>query len=246
MDVRQEVEFFDRFEAEHGDYDVLSEGGYRRFLTVFSELVAPKAGETGIDLGCGSGAFTRRLAKATGLSMTGMDISPRLVERAKHVSGGERYLVGDITETGLPPASYDIIVYSGVLHHCDERDLRVRMLKEGRRLLKPGGRMFAFDPSWHSPSMWLYRDPASPIHSKLGKTENEVLFKRDELAAEIAEAGFEDVRIRGVAGTTFRYVESFLARMILPLYNLYEILLRFSPLENRWGTFLISFARKGS
>ncbi len=244
MDVQREVEFFDDFEAKHGDYDVLGEGAYRRLLNWFDRLARPARGDKAIDLGCGTGAFTRRLAQAFPVDLTGVDISPRSIERAKSLAGPENYCVGDITRLAFPDASYDIIVYSGVLHHCDERHVRVNILKEGLRLLKPGGRLFAYDPSWHSPSMWLYRDPASPFFSSKGKTENEVLLKRAELQRELEEAGFGQIALHGAGGITFRYVESSIARLILPFYNLYELMLRFSPLENRWGTFLISSARK--
>jgi hypothetical protein len=57
-------------------------------------------------------------------------------------------------------------------------------------------------------------------------------------------AGFESVQISGVGGISFRFVESRIAGLILPLYNLYERLLRLSPLEDRLGTFLITVATK--
>jgi len=242
MDLDKEIAFFDRF-AEQGEYDVLGEGAYERLLSVFEELVRPERGERGIDLGCGTGAFTKRLLRF-GLDMTGMDISPVSVERANDTATAERYVVGDITKTGLPEASFDIICYSGVLHHFDEDALRLEVLREGCSILKPGGRLFAFDPSAHSPSMWLYRDPRSPLYSDKGKTENEVLLTRAGLESQLGEAGFGRVRVRGVSGTTFSFVESRFARLILPLYNLYERAVQRSPFENRLGTFLVSFAAK--
>src|SRR2546425_1035351 len=80
---------------------------------------------------------------------------------------------------------------------------RIQVIKEGFRILSPGGRLFSYDPSAHSPSMWLYRDPRSPFFSDEGKTQNEVLLRRDELAAELRAAGFDPVLIRGIAGITF-------------------------------------------
>ena len=32
MEIRSEIDFFDRFTAEHGEYDVLGEGAYRRLV----------------------------------------------------------------------------------------------------------------------------------------------------------------------------------------------------------------------
>ncbi|MGA7500558.1 MAG: class I SAM-dependent methyltransferase [Isosphaeraceae bacterium] len=243
MDVSKEVAFFDSFETEHGEYDVLGKGAYRRLLGLFGSLVRPREGERCFDLGCGTGAFTRRLS-AFNLDLTGVDISPRSIEAARKKSGHERYLVGDIRATNLADGEADIILYSGVLHHCNERAMRVEILREGLRILRPGGRLFAFDPSAHSPSMWLYRDPRSPFYSSKGKTENEVLLTRQDLRTELEEAGFSSIRIRGVSGISYTYVEETFARLILPLYNLYEAAVRFSPFEDRYGTFLLSFAVK--
>ena len=104
--------------------------------------------------------------------------------------------------------------------------------------------MFSYDPNAHSPSMWLYRDPRSPLFSNKGKTENEVLLRRKELAEEVGAAGFRSFLIRGVAGISFRFVMSERARSLLALYNAYEQVLRFSPFENRFGTFLVCVAKK--
>jgi SAM-dependent methyltransferase len=243
VDSQREVEFFDRFVADHGDYDVLAEGAYARLREAFVRGVRPQAGERCIDLGCGTGAFTRRL-RGLSLTLTGMDISPASVERARAIAPDIEFVVGDITATGHPAGRYDIILYSGVLHHFCTREARLGVLREGHRLLAPGGRLFAYDPSAQSPSMWLYRDPRSPLFSSKGKTENEVLLHRLELADELREAGFVDVQIRGLGGISFAYVESRLASIILPLYNAYEALLHLSPFENRLGTFLIAVAAK--
>jgi SAM-dependent methyltransferase len=170
-----------------------------------------------------------------------MDISPRSIARANAEAAGERYVAGDIRSTGLPTGSVDIICYSGVLHHLFDRPTRHAVLQEGRRILRDGGRLFAYDPSAHSPSMRLYRDPRSPCYSKEGKTDNEVLLDRNELGEDLRLAGFNDIRVAGIAGITFRYVEGRFARAMLPVYNLYEQILRFSPLERRFGTFLVSF-----
>ena len=243
MDASKEITFFDGFAGEHGEYDVLGSRGYRRLQGVFDALVSPQKGERCLDLGCGTGAFTRRLS-VFGLELTGIDISPRSIEAATRLSASEAYRVGDIRATGLAGDQADIVVYSGVLHHCDQVTTRVEILREGYRLLKPGGRLFAFDPSAHSPSMWLYRDPKSPFYSSKGKTENEVLLTRAQLQSELQEAGFSRVVVRGVSGISFRYVEGPFARRLLPFYNLYEEIVRYSPFEHRFGTFLVSAAAK--
>jgi SAM-dependent methyltransferase len=242
-DLSKEVEFFDHFEQEHGDYDVLGDLAYRRLLSRFAKLVRPRAGERCIDLGCGTGAFTRRLERF-GLDLLGVDISPRSIERAKQLGLGQRYEVRDIMATGLPDASVDVAVFSGVLHHLPTESERGKALREAFRLLRPGGRVFGFDPHVGSPSMWLYRDPRSPLFSSVGKTENEVLLGRSQMVRELANAGFTGVSAQGIGGITYRYVESRAARLILPLYNLYEIVTLLPGIQSRLGTFVVSFGMK--
>lgn len=53
-----------------------------------------------------------------------------------------------------------------------------------------------------------------------------------------------DAAVRGVSGITFKYVAGRLARLILPLYNVYELAVQYSPLENRIGTFLVTSGAK--
>lgn len=244
MDVRKEVEFFDQFAAEHGDTEVLADAAYRRLLRLFEERVQPKAGELCVDMACGTGAFTRPI-RCFGLMLIGVDISSVSIARAARLARGESYLVSDIRRTPFATGSVDIVAYSGVLHHCPTRDARLAVLAEGLRVLRPGGRLFAYDPNAGSPSMWLYRDPRSPLQSKTTKTANEVLIDRRELEDELLLTGFSNVRITGTSGMKFRYVGERLGRLILPLYNLYEDVVRYSPFEDRLGTFLVASAHKG-
>lgn len=242
MDSRIEAEFFDEFTAAHHEYDVLGGHAYGRLLREFERRVGPRPGERCVDLGCGTGAFTRRLRRFE-LTLIGLDISARSIARATaDAVVGETYSVADLRSLPLSDGACDIAVFSGVLHHLPTRAVRRAVLAEARRILRPGGRVFSFDPSAHSPSMRLYRDPRSPLYSPVGKTDNEILIDRHELAADLAEARFGTVSVRGIGGVTYRYVEGKLARVALPLYNLYERALEVSPVEDRWGTFLVGTA----
>ena len=243
MNKQIESDFFDAFESKYGDYDVLGEMAYRRLLNRFEKQIQPKAKERCVDLGCGTGAFTRRL-NVFHLQLTGVDISSKCISLAKQKASGETYNVGDLMNLNLENESTDIIIYSGVLHHIPQRTERLRALQEGLRILKPDGRLFVYDPNKASPSMWLYRSPQSPFYSQAGKTENEVLLSRQDLLGELKCAGFTNIDVQGLSGTTFRFVESKAARAILPLYNMYEILMMLSPFQRRLGTFLVSSASK--
>ena len=244
MDINKEIDFFDHFEEEHGDYDVLAEESYERIISTLFQGIRLEPGMTCVDLGCGTGAFTRRLSRL-GLRLTGVDISPRSIERARTIGEGPEYVVGDICDCPLPSDSFDFVTLSGVLHHLTTEAERVQSLREALRLLKPGGHCLSYDPHATSPSMFLYRDPRSPLHSKAGKTDNEVLLSRGQLTSELTAAGFSSIQAAGLSGIAYSYVEGSLARRLLPLYNrVYEPLIRWSPFETILGTFVVARARK--
>lgn len=62
-------------------------------------LLDPLAGATLLDVGCGTGHFSRRFA-AAGLRVTGLDPDPAMLDYARGLGGGVNYLLG--TGTGLP------------------------------------------------------------------------------------------------------------------------------------------------
>lgn len=245
MKLDSEVEFFDEFERQHGDYDVLGKRAYKQLLNRFQTLVKPEKNQLCVDLGCGTGAFTRRLA-IFGLDLLGIDISPRSIARANQEGGGPKYMTGDIMAVDLPAESADIAVFSGVLHHLPEREHRASALREALRILKPGGKVFAYDPHIGSPSMFLYRHPSSPFYSDVGKTENEVLLGKSQMRRELTDVGFRDVDTSGLGGITYTHIHGSVAQKFVKLYNVYEYLTMAPGIENLFGSFLISFGVKPS
>ena len=102
------------------------------------DLLRPQAGEQILDLGCGQGVFSRALA-TKGSNVTGVDVSPSLIERAKtyQARGTIRYLVRDaakIRDLGPFDAASAILSLQN-MPHLDEVCLSCAAV------LKPGGRM---------------------------------------------------------------------------------------------------------
>jgi ubiquinone/menaquinone biosynthesis C-methylase UbiE len=240
----KEREFFDQF-AEQGEYDVFTDYGYRRLLSRLMRLAGPerlKAGCKIVDLGCGSGAVIQRLSTMCEATCVGVDISPKLIEIASEKYPKVEFRVGNILNLEDPPGTYDVVLYSGVLHHFPEMD---PVLKEGFRVLKKGGCLLAFDPNQSNPAMWLYRDPRSPLFSPIGKTENEILLESGDMRQRLTRAGYSNLNVSALGGVTFRYLESKLASKILPLYNLFEMIFGWLPfVAKRYGSFLISYGEK--
>lgn len=239
QDKDAEKRFFDEF-AGHGAYDVFDERGYKRLMKELFDLVEPLRGQTFLDIGCGTGAFTQRLADLA-MEGVGLDISRQNLRVASRHLPQISFLAGDTELLPFPDNQFDLVTFSGILHHLPRLE---GSLEEGLRVLKPGGRLFAYDPNGRNPAMWLYRSPNSPLSSREGITVNERLLSKEELESSLAAAGFVDVISQGVSGITYKYVAGFLARKMLALYNLADVLLDKSGLARHIGSFLITFGRK--
>jgi SAM-dependent methyltransferase len=102
------------------------------------ELVALlEDGARVLELGCGSGSpETRRLAQR--FALTGVDISPRQVERAGAAIPEAEFIVADFTELDLPAGSFDAVVAFYVFNHVP-RDLLAPVLARIHVWLVPGG-----------------------------------------------------------------------------------------------------------
>jgi len=105
-----------------------------------------------LDIGSSEGTLTKAIADNTGAQITGIEIVPERVERAKEVNSHPNinYIVGDVTQAPLEE-SYDVIVMSNVLEHLPER---VDFLKKAIR--NTGTKRFLirvprFDRDWRIP-----------------------------------------------------------------------------------------------
>jgi SAM-dependent methyltransferase len=101
------------------------------------EWLDAKPAESILDLGCGDGQLTLRLA-ATGASLIGVDLSPEMLAAARSRGIDAR----EASAESLPFAdhSFDAVFSNAVLHWVRNQDA---MMTEVRRVLKPGGRFVA-------------------------------------------------------------------------------------------------------
>ena len=102
------------------------------------ELLAAQPGEKVLDIGCGTGHLTAKIA-ASGALVTGVDRSPVMVRQAREAYPGIRFEVGDAMEIPLDD-EFDAAFSNATLHWIKEPE---RVAAEIARLLRPGGRFVA-------------------------------------------------------------------------------------------------------
>ena len=108
-----------------------------------------------LDLGCGTGELARHLA-ATGLRVTGCDISANMVGRAAaaDAASAAEWIQLDPGWQTLPftAASFDAVVAASVLEYVRSP---AAVLRECARVLRPGGVLLCTVPDPTHPVRWL-------------------------------------------------------------------------------------------
>jgi trans-aconitate methyltransferase len=102
------------------------------------ELLGPGPGEAILDLGCGTGHLTARIA-AAGADVLGVDSSPEMIAEARRSYPGLRFEVGDARALAAVDR-FDAVFSNAVLHWIPDAEAVVRGVA---RALTPGGRFVA-------------------------------------------------------------------------------------------------------
>ena len=123
---------------------------------------AAPAGAQVLEVGCGPGRLSIRLARQYGLDVTGLDLDPAMIERARanaaHRGNGDQrrpsFLVGDVAALAFPDRSFDLVISTLSMHHWADP---AAGLAEIGRVLRPGGRAL----------IWDFGPGARPFHAHL-------------------------------------------------------------------------------
>ena len=108
------------------------------------------AGAAVLEVGCGSGPLSVRLAADHSLNVTGFDIDPEEVARARARASPfadaskptPRFLVADVARMPFDDGSFDLVVSTFSMHHWDDK---VAGLVDVCRVLRPGSRALIWD-----------------------------------------------------------------------------------------------------
>jgi SAM-dependent methyltransferase len=142
---------FGRFDVRH--YPTLSvRDGYGEWAATYEAVVqdemdlrlleglgsvAWSEARRALDLACGTGRIGRWLRTQGVARIDGVDLTPAMLAQAQAKEVYDRLLLADLRATGLPAASYDLIVQVLADEHLPEL---LPLYREAARLGRPGGR----------------------------------------------------------------------------------------------------------
>lgn len=129
---------------------LLTLGRERRFRERLMEPAHLSAGESVLDVGCGTGTLAIAAKKRVGANgqVHGIDASPEMIARARTKARKARadVVFDTAVAESLPFADgrFDVVLCTVMLHHLP-RAVRELGVREMHRVLKPGGRLLAVD-----------------------------------------------------------------------------------------------------
>ncbi|MDO5493279.1 MAG: demethylmenaquinone methyltransferase [Nesterenkonia sp.] len=211
-DPQEVASMFDEV-AERYDLtnDVLSLGQTRRWRRRLIEALDMRPGERLLDLAAGTGTSTEPFHDA-GVEAVACDFSDGMLEVGRRRRPDMTFVEGDATDLPFEDDSFDAVTISfGLRNIVDHR----RGLAEMLRVTRPGGRLAVMefsDPTF-GPFSVVYNEylmRALPPAARAVSSNPEAYVylaesirawpDQDGLAADIAAAGFEQIRYRNLSG----------------------------------------------
>ena len=134
---------------------------YKRFFygTRFHAVLRaldPQPGERILDVGCGSGVYTRELVER-GAKVVATEFTPTPLALAKRnvgeLAAQVEFRLEDAQALSLPDAAFDKVLLTEVIEHLPEPE---RAIAEAARVLRPGGLLVVSTPSRFSPMNLAY------------------------------------------------------------------------------------------
>ena len=113
---------------------------FSQWPAVVIDVAEIKEGEAVLEVGCGTGVFTREAIIRVGVSgsVTGLDLSESMLTVARETSPGVQFYQGSVIDLPFDDASFDVVTSSFMLMFVPDPE---KALSEMLRVLRPGGRL---------------------------------------------------------------------------------------------------------
>ncbi|MGI8610350.1 MAG: class I SAM-dependent methyltransferase [Candidatus Dormibacteria bacterium] len=184
----------------------------------FADLLPP--GARVLDAGGGPGKWTGWLLQRGHRVVLG-DLSPRMLEIARRELAAAGVAADEVVEldardlSRFPTASFDAVLSMGPLYHLTDGEDRRAVVREARRVLRPGGMLLATVMTRYAWSLQALLESGSPrleaVREMLadgvyrnpepGRFTEAYLFRPEEIAPWFETAGF--TTLRTVASQSF-------------------------------------------
>ncbi len=194
-----------------------------------------KPGMRILEIGCGTGLFTRAFA-ATGCHVDAIDVSPDLLAHtaSKEIPGDVLFRLDDAEALSYEDDTFDAVVGSSILHHLDVN----KSLSEMFRVLKPGGQIAFAEPNMMNPQIVMQRK--IPFLRRLaGESPEEIAFVRWSLMKQITNSRFESVSI-----VPFDFLHPFTPKLLIGLVKVFGATAEHLPFMREIAGSLIISASK--
>jgi ubiquinone/menaquinone biosynthesis C-methylase UbiE len=143
-----------------------------------------------LDVGCGTGAASRRAATVAA-AVVGIDLSYEMLREASRLADGQEgvgFLRADAEALPFADASFSAAICTNSFHHYPDP---ARAVREIVRVLTPGGRLVLGDPC---ADVWTVR--VADVFLRWLEPGHIGLYRSNEMASFLYGAGLVDVRIR--------------------------------------------------
>jgi len=190
--LRQKNEIKHFTELGHIWWGAKSFSGQKRYgnrFLLLKKLCHPKPKDKILEIGCGDGELTKRLAKLSS-KIYATDITPALISRAKKEIKGVNFKVENAEKIFSKDNTFDIVCGMSILHHINY----LKSLEESFRVLKKGGRLFFSEPNYLNPIVF------SALHStwlkkRMEYSPDETALIRWEVDKILHGIGFSKVKV---------------------------------------------------
>lgn len=143
-----------------------------------------------LELGCGTGIFTKLVYDKTHARITAIDISDALLDKALTAIPDVKFEIENAMQLTYADESFDCVYGSSILHHLDFE----KAVKEIFRVTKVGGRIVFAEPNMLNPQIFLQKN--IPVLKKwMGDTPDERAIVRWQFKSLLHKQGFSEVKI---------------------------------------------------
>lgn len=159
-----------------------------------SDLTFPE-GASVLDIGCGTGAVTRRLAAWPGVGQAiGVDPVNAFVTRARELVQGAENIVfeqGDGRALRFGDGMFDVVVSHTVITHVSQPE---KLIAEAFRVLRPGGWIALFDGDYTTST--VANRSCDPLQACIDVLPVHDMYLVRRFPSLLTGGGFGDVRLR--------------------------------------------------